>query len=239
MDKAREIIKETLNGARRPVILWSGGKDSMLLLWLVRALRPDTDILWFREDLTSEQKEFPLSVIRDENLTVSTFAPAQRYYLPNEGGLTLVSEYQIGNQRLPHLADVEHSDRCGLEISQERTPFVSYPWDLSFIGIKKTDYHPLLHGIELLPDGNFGNTKICAPLRDMTDEEVWNAIYELDIPYDRKRYDQRGPDPDSLYACTRCLTGQGEVFCPKVKQNIPAVVWDRQDALTEFQRRFV
>ena len=241
MKKAREKIREALEGARNPVVLCGFGKDSMLLLYLAREVVPNIPVLWFRQDLMSSQRAFAESVIRDWNLTVCGYAPRERYYLPTSSGLTLINEYSIGGASLPVLVDVREGRRCGLKIDRTRTPLFAYPWDVSLVGWKSSDGHELLGVNPFPPDGfPMDGTRFYAPLRHMTDEGVWEAIYREDVPYDRRRYDARDDmaDPDSLLVCTRCLGGEGNIFCPELQQRIPVFDWNRQGALTRFRERY-
>lgn len=238
MEKARDIIREVLNTAKRPVVMWGAGKDSQLLLHLVREFKPDIAVLWYRSDLLPKQREFAEKVIRDWNLTVCGYGPRDRYYVPTKDGLTLVNEYSIGHDSIPVLVDVAHSDRCGLRLSETRTPQYGYLWDATLVGWKATDSHPLLGLNPFPPDGGqIGPTRVYGPLRHMTDEGVWAAIHKLNVPVDEERYSGDGErDPDTLLACTRCL--RGEAFCPELQAAIPAYEWNGGENLRVFRARF-
>ena len=241
LEKVRSLISEWLNIATSPVLLCSFGKDSMLLLSLIREVK-DIPLIWYRSDLIVSQREFAERIIIEWDLTVFGYAPAVRYFLPNGNGLSLINDYSMSNDRFPVVVDVEHSDRCCLTISQQRTPFFSYDFDVTFTGYKNTDTHLIFEGLEVLPEDGFqfGGTKFYAPLRDLTDEDVWTLIRELKVPFDEKRY--AGNDsfnPDLLLACTRCLQSTSGVFCPEQQKEIPAYQWDKQGALDAFRARFI
>jgi 3'-phosphoadenosine 5'-phosphosulfate sulfotransferase (PAPS reductase)/FAD synthetase len=239
LKQARGIIENALNTSERPVVLCSFGKESLLLLALLRHYT-EVDVLWYyTDDLAKAQKRFAHQIIRDWNLAVYTYQPSDRYYLPNDEGLTLVSEYSIGGEAFPVLQDIEHSDRCGLEISSERTPYFAYHWPVTFWGLKSSDEH-FITGRPFVPDGTqVGSTRLYAPLRDFTDEDVWKLTRRLNLPFNEEKY--RGDskfDPDILHACTACFSHDETVFCPRLSREVPPFVWDKAQALDSFRTRF-
>lgn len=209
LDKARECIKHTLKAAKNPVLLWSSGKDSMLLLHLLREQSSDIPLLWFRADLLPTQKQFAERIIKDLDLTVFGYPPAN-VYLMGGGNLTAVREYDIAGARLPVLSDVALSDQCKHKASHQRMPRFDYQWDVSFAGWKKTDSHPMVGDVDL-DNLRFGSTTFAAPLKDFSDADVWEAIRQIGIPYDQARYDEKKieRDPDSLLVCAECFRRAG------------------------------
>lgn len=231
IERARKKLRKALRGARRPVVLSSFGKDSVLLLALAREVRPEVDVLWYKAAADSPARRFAESVIKEWGLTTYGYAPADRYYLPAGRGLALVDEYSVGGARLPVITDVGEGEACGLELSPARTPHFGYPWDVSLVGWKEFDSHPVTGPNPFPPDGaRVGPTRVYAPLREMTDGEVLDAARAMGLPL----YD----GPDVLPACTRCVTGEGTVFCPKERRPIESAAWDKAGALRAFRERF-
>lgn len=229
MERARQIISEVLAQSSRPVVFWSGGKDSQLLLHLAREQKPEIDVLWFRDGIPKFQAEF----IRSNDLTVYSYAPMDQYYLPDGDGLSLVREYSINGTPFPVISDVGYSDDCGLELSIERTPFFPFPWDTCLIGWKATDGHSIT-GLNPFPeDGTVvGGTRFYGPLRHMTDEQVLSELARLGLPFD--------DDNDTIRKCTNCLCrAESDVYCPKLGQRVPPIVWDSASSLAAFRQRFL
>jgi hypothetical protein len=222
--QARSRIKDALVQAQSPVVWWSGGgKDSLLLLHLAREVNPRVDVLWFRPDVGIEQKAFALEVIREWDLTVTSYAPASRHILPSGDGLLLADEYSVGSVPIPFLTDISEGERCAAGISGERTPFFGYPFDVTLVGWKTTDEQFVSQGLEVPGDGfQLGPTRLYSPLRGWTDGEVLQAIADFKIPY--RRFD------DSLPLCTRCLQSTEPVFCPEAKAMIPPSPGSRRNA---------
>lgn len=225
LDKARKIISDALNTARFPIVLWSGGKDSQLLLKLVNDVR-ETPALWFRS-VDRKRNRFAEQFIADSGLTAYSWEPADRFILPNGEGMSLIEEYAFGHRKVPFVSDIAPGERCAVNLSKDRVAFVNYDFDVTFAGTKKSDSHSLVTP----PEG------FVYPLWEMSDVEVWEAIRAMEIPVEESVYDEREPDGPAL--CTRCLIpGSDEVFCPDAQRFIPRFVWDQPAALAAFNTRF-
>ena len=241
MNRARDIIRDVLAEAEHPAVLMSFGKDSQLLLALVREVKPDVPCIWFKSGLTPARQRFAKSQILTLDLEVWSWEPADVYVVPNGEGLSLVREQAFGSQTFPVLSDIEEGGTCIADVAAGRTPALYPHFTHLLLGYKDSDSHDALGGPGFCPaDGwALGRAKVYAPLRAMSDEEVWQAIREMGVPYDVSRYDEGGPDPDSLPACTACLKeGAGEVFCRKENAFIPRVEWDRRESLRAFRQKF-
>jgi hypothetical protein len=180
MEQAKHIIETVLSTAQNPCVFWSAGKDSQLLLSLIREHR-DIDVILYADKLSSFQEQ----VVMDLNLTVYLYSPGDAYYLPNKDGVALVREYPVGGAPFPVIWDVEHSDKCGLEISKAENVCVHYPWDTVFIGWKATDEHYITGKNPFPPNGTqVGTTKFYAPLRHLSDEQVLEELDKRGIAFD-------------------------------------------------------
>lgn len=238
LDTLRKSIRDQVESSRSPVLLWSSGKESMLLYWLLREIT-DVPLIFWRSGLTKEQREFAKGFMLEFNPTVFNYPPMDSYLVSQGEGLALVNEYPIGRHPFPVIFDIEHSDKCILDSEPMRLQEMRYTFDLTFIGTKKTDSHYVTGSNPIPEDFEFGDTRFAAPLRNLTDSDVWTLIMELGVPYDEKRYlGDEGRDPSIKHFCTRCLQGKGEVFCPKETKMIPSVEWDKQTSLDAFRERF-
>lgn len=201
-----------LKSAERPAVLFSGGKDSMLLLDIALKIRPDITVIHFYDQLHPDVE----AVIKGMNLDVLSWSPAARYLIPWNDGIALVSEYSFGDVRLPVLRDViSELHRCELErLKPERTPHFDYPFDLTIWGYRKSDeLHPVMPPF-FPKEFQFGPTRLLAPLYDWETIDVIEAAQRL--PYT--------PCSDALTACVKCR----EVLKS----------WDSQQAQEFFSKRF-
>ena len=48
IEASKGIICDVLSRGKRPVVLWSGGKDSQVLLYLLWRIRPSIPVVYFR-----------------------------------------------------------------------------------------------------------------------------------------------------------------------------------------------
>jgi len=221
IEQILEQVRALMSESAHPAMLCSFGKDSMLLLSILRKVRKDFPLIWLRTDRNSQQMEFAKRIINDWDLHVFSFPPADVYAVPG----SMIYEYAFGAQRFPVVVDIEKGTKCSLNLDSLRLPRVSHIWDVLFIGVKDSDYHPLLgYGKEFFPANGYqlGNAKVYAPLREMTDDQVWQSIRELNVPVDEQRYagdDSR--DDGTLGLCTKCFTAQPQVFCPSAQSMIP------------------
>lgn len=241
IEEAKRSIQSILGSAKNPVIAWSGGRDSTLLLHLTRQIKADIPVVWFKQNISEEWQTWCESIIMEWDLTVFTYPASDTYFLPNDQGLTLVDEYSFGSAMMPVLTDVKshYNGKCGMaarecavNVSRERIPAFPYAWTETLTGYRNTDHHFIL-GQQFFPeDGSLcGNTKLYAPLRTWTDEDVLRISREIGMPE---------PIPDErLYRCTNCLQGTGKVFCPEANKKIDSIKWSPKARLNEFRRRFL
>lgn len=228
MKQARQIIESIT--AARPVVMFSGGKDSLLTLLLAREKYSKCDVLWYR--MGSKKQREQIEYWRNKlNLTIYSYRPSDYYYLPLSTGAALVKEFSIKGIAFPAVAEVAEGERCGLTINESKLIRFNYSWDVTFTGWKDCDEHDLMSGKVnyALDETNVGGSRFYAPIRHMADDEV-RAHLKILAP-EFEEFD------DSVPLCTRCFTQSGEVFCPQEQTMIPAALLG-QDGLTAFRERF-
>ena len=181
-------------------ILWSGGKESNRLLDMF----PAAQVIHFYDRLHPEVEK----MIKERDLNVLSWSPAQRYLIPFDGTLALVSEYSFGQGVLPVLRDVVVGGECEMEkLSRQRTPYFDYPFEKTYWGYRKADeLHPVMPVFER--ETQLGPTKLIAPLYDLTDKE-----FEHDMTLD-----------DSIRMCESCWLALEN--------------WDQEASLNRFTERF-
>lgn len=228
LTEVRQCVEDALIGAQRPAVLFSGGKDSLLLTALVRELRSDFCVIWF---CTGEPDEHVRAVIRDWGLTGLSWTPADMYLLAEHGERVQVQEFDFGGTRFPVVTDLSVGKRCSRKLPQF-TGVMNPGFDVLLWGAKDCDRHWLKGAASFPPDGHpLGAARLYAPLRYMTDVEVRRAIEHLGLPYT--------PQADSLPMCSACMENDGEVDCPELGQRIRAEKVNWVPGLTAFRQRFL
>jgi hypothetical protein len=208
-----QIIGEVLDAARNPALLCSFGSDSTLLLHFARQVKRDIPVYYFGDSLPRLAQQ----LVIDDDLMVLGYAPADRYLVPQGDGVALVEEYDINGQRVPMVSPVKVSrETCTAESSWGHTPSFHFPHDIVLWGYKRTDRHPLIPAT-FAREIQLGHTKFVAPLYDLTDQQVGDALTALGLDYVRE---------DAAEFCDECLNSI-------INSN-----WDRDAALAGFRSRF-
>lgn len=240
---AQAIIHLALMRAQKPVLYCSFGKDSMVMLWLVREVEPDLPVLFHREPFFPKKHEFANRVIGELGLTVYDYAPSDAAVVKNGDAIEIVSYYRLPDGKLSWMPTGIHAPveveayLCGLQdlLFKPKGEF-RYPWDVAFIGHKSSDVDPILGAIPLnTPLYYFSEHMLLAfPLKDWTDADIWEYTQREGIPFNDRRYDAANgfrEFPDRTYnndyypACTACIDpdGASEVDCPKLGCVVPNV----------------
>ena len=196
---AQDIIRRTLDRYQKSALAWTGGKDSTLLLWLVRdvCLHGKKDlpaIIFINEgDVFKEILDFVERVSKNWNLEVIE--------LKNEDVLKQVNK--VGDMvRVELLNEVNRKELESLGFNEKEFPFEPE----SFVGnhlmktlplkrfIEENNIQVLFTAIrwdeqEARRDEAFFSEREnprhirVHPILHFTERDVWNAIIQYEIPY--------------------------------------------------------
>ena len=242
----REIEREI---AAHPVSFcaWSGGgKDSSLLLWLVRQVKPDIPVVWFRHDYKDRTPyAWSYAQVVAQNLHVVDFLPNGYSVVSDGHDVDLIGWYPAGlGQVIPVVFGMRQGEdaECLWDITRRVSGELSqFPPCVVFSGAKNADVD-LWAGQRKCPDEGerIGDLTLFYPLRHLTDADVWREIEANQIPYNPGWYDGQTPNGgDSIPACVRCVTGKGElVFCPKENKTIPSLKIDFAAQIMAWRRYY-
>lgn len=202
-----------MTAAKSPVLAWSGGKDSTFLLLLAREMGYNLPCLVFSHFWTRNQLEYIKKIVEKHSVTAFFYRPTSLRYNSN----SLVAYYKVGGKEMPVIFDHVHDDsRCGIELGQKalQGPEAMYLWDVTILGSKKGDSHPLVPSLDF---SSFDSaTRIETPLWHWTDEEVLQKME--DFGFEPPVTDD-SHDTGNFIACMNCQSS-GEVYCPKLNKTI-------------------
>jgi hypothetical protein len=239
---ANRVIDAVLLNFRQPAVMWSGGKDSMVLLFLLRARQVNVPVIFWRQPFFAEKHEFQERIAREWDLRLYDWPPAMVKLTEGNGHLSVLNYYQVGPLPGGTCAvpvDVYEPAKwdgkwiCGLrDLLHRPAGGFAFPWDCCFHGHKSSDTDPLLGSVPLEQEIAFpaSGPALAFPLRDWTDADIWEYTRRYDVPQQWDRYapgtGEENPDrtanADYYAGCVRCMERQDEktVWCPKLKARI-------------------
>lgn len=231
-----DMIYKALKNAKRPAVLWSGGKDSTVLLDLCLKVRPDIEVIHFKLPFLSHKYQHHHEVQEELKLTVHDWVPSSIALTHGKDRIDVCETYSLGTGQLKVMRGTEAMDLtkpwvCGKEWLHRPKAHVVNDFDVLFCGHKSSDEDPLTGSIPLMVDMKIiGNgTEMWFPLREWTDEDISLYITANNVKYDKNRYDtdvvsrpDKHMNSDYVHACFRCIDRRESKFvhCPKLQIDV-------------------
>jgi 3'-phosphoadenosine 5'-phosphosulfate sulfotransferase (PAPS reductase)/FAD synthetase len=248
VERSIELIQEAAKDVPC-AFLCSFGKDSMVLAHLIMSALPrramgahwfPVPVIFHRHPWFPHKFEFAERIARTWAMEVHDWLPMHAGIKTKTDMLELVVRYNFGDgildipiNTLPPISRRDYL--CGLNdwVLRPKGAGTSHSWKTVFHGHKSSDVDPFEGHVPLNASATFvGGIRVVFPLRDWTDDDVWHYIEEHRVPYqknryaDRKELDDKWANPDYVNACTACIDPRcedEEVFCPKLRANVPNV----------------
>lgn len=227
---------DVLKNYKCPVLLWSAGNDSTLLLSMLIEANIPVDIVQFgREFWIKQQKKRADALIMRWNLKVLSYPPIRTSFIGNDEQISLVREYAFMGAVVPMVSDVVEGQTCIADLDSYKAYAPPVKWDCVIIGSRADDRHYAFAN-QVIPSEFWttGDTDFYAPLYDWTREEVLTELQHRGLPCDE--VDEQ-TDSGNISLCSKCLQGI-ETLCPKENAVIPPVIWNRHTNLTAFQAAY-
>lgn len=237
------LLNIGLRESRKPVIAWSGGKDSTVLLFIARQIMPDIDILHFKTPFMPERYKHHHNVIENSNGNVYSWPPTSVGIRVAQAGIEMVETYGVNDgwiKVFKHIQPPVNGKKFACAKDWLSIPkVVAYSdFDCVFVGHKSSDVDPLGGQVPLMATSRrIGkNVKVWYPLHHWDDSDISNFIKSENIQYDTNRYDSSiknlddvSGNSDITRTCMLCVDQSQPiaVMCPKHKimvENISSTV---------------
>jgi 3'-phosphoadenosine 5'-phosphosulfate sulfotransferase (PAPS reductase)/FAD synthetase len=260
IQSAVKLIELGLSQAHKPVIAWSGGKDSMALLDLVHnKVGAKLPVVFFREQWQPHKYAFQNRIIEEWGLEVYTWHPTKSNFQQTDDEFEVQNQYIFDNTDMTcptGITPIEEGQPwvCSLDIyNRPKNPGIIAGWDVMFVGHKKCDSDPIYGGdagVRVDVRINPGQCSGYYPIKDWTHDDVFEYCEQNNVPIQTSRYEKidgrwsekqdRSKNCDYVHACTACVDRRPNapkfVHCPKlgcVIENISSrVVWADQSLPT-------
>lgn len=230
-----DFISEQLAQLKAPCVLSSFGKDSMVLLWLIRQQKPDVDVVYFDAFPSPTKHRFALDIIQRWELTIHSPVARGRDVVANGDHIELAELHELAPNQFTYFPIEAETDYvpdenclCGLEkLTAEVAPQCEFNFDGAFMGIRGDDVDPTWGACPppdyVIPRGD--NFRLVYPLKDWTEKDIWEASFLLGIPQNEARYFNNDMTANNDYypLCTKCLGSDCEVICPQTNLPLPGM----------------
>jgi hypothetical protein len=247
INKTINRIKEWNKRWPRAVVLWSGGKDSTALLYLIRyGAEIDIPVIQYRQPKFRERYAYSDYLIKEWGLEVYEYPPMKVALADGpdvntgEVRFDMLHYFQWGRNCVVLSLGTEtpkdgEKFLCGItDFLQRPTGTFNWPWGAVYIGTKYEDTDLIKGHVPLAQDIRIvdGAPVSLYPMRDWTDDEIFWYLEDNGITPDPTRYVkinekwQNNPDKslnaDFYPTCFNCVNRHlgHHVHCPKLNATI-------------------
>ena len=232
ISKTISVIQLALKHAKRPAVLWSGGKDSTVLLDIARNICPEIEVIHWKLPFLPMKYRHHHFTQEVSGMTVHDWCPVSVALTHGNGRIDVCETYDVGDGQIKVMRGTELFEEgkpwiCGKDWINRPKSKTQSSFDVLLCGHKSEDEDPITGAIPLEVDMKLvgPTTQMWFPLRHWTDKDVANYIINNDIGYDQNRYDveivskkDKHLNSDYIHSCFRCVDRREGKFvhCPKL-----------------------
>lgn len=217
-----------------PAVASSFGKDSQLMLALIREFQPEIAVLYFQGIPHPTKHDFPLKIVQEWSLKCEMPLPFARDLIEKNGHVEVVELYRVGSNQAMYFPIEPEPDyvpdentTCAIELLLSPVNSNPVSYDALFIGHRGDDIDPVYGAVPLQSDVLIEDGfRWVYPLKDWTEADIWEASALLKISQNEARYRKQdwAANNDYYPLCTQCLSKkEGSVFCHIEKREVPAL----------------
>jgi len=245
LEEAIQSISAVVRSAESAAVFTSFGKDSMALLGVLREanLLSAVQLVSFRHPAFPSRYAFADRIIAQWSLDPLIVFHRWNSIIAGNGRVDLLGTARARGSRIhiPVANMVWQSESklwsCALDNQLPHgVDLIKLDFDLVLLGSKQSDVDPVVGKVEVrnVAEQFGGKTSLLFPLRDWTDDDIWDLIRSREIPFDSNRYVESTTGTfvdDTTYSehseylpvCTACVNpaNDGEVWCPKFGKSMP------------------
>lgn len=232
--ETRKRIALQFSCVYRPAVACSFGKDSMVVLALVREIAPNVPVMYCEGFPHPTKHEFVRRIAEEWSLNLVTPAPIGCDVIAKGQDVSLLRIYEpaprhvvvLPVEAVPGYVPNAESQCALATLLAPPAPVSSLNYDALFIGHRGDDVDPHFGAIPLVDYmATVAGLSYFYPLRDWTEADIWEASALLNIPQNTARYQGKDMDANNDYypLCTECLkpSEQQTAFCPQLGRDVP------------------
>jgi len=228
------LIRKALGRAEKPIVAWSAGKDSQVMLHLVRHVKADVPVLHLRGFAHERKHDFAEDEIGRSGPLMIEPRPVATDAVAAGDHVEIIEEYRLGDVSfyLPIESEPDHipgpNSHCGVEKLNQKCDGQPLDVNCVFMGHRNDDVDPVHGAIPLEQDMvESSGVLVVYPLKDWTEDDIWEASRFLKIPQNLDRYiwKKMAANADYFPMCVECLkpTDAESVICPKIGEPVYAI----------------